>query len=1494
MDEDQTTSVRGNWFRRHHRAVIIVVLILAVILSARLLLRSKWALNKVRTKVIAAADSSIAGSVSIRKLSGDLWNHLNAIDINVTHGDTLVHLDTLQISYSIPRNILHPITLTSISLHGLHIFLKKDTGQTWNFQQLATSDTSTSSSGFPFSHLEIGSFTLDHSHIKILAPRLLPDSSADISNLSLRAALQWSNGQYDFKLPQLSFNVEQPNLRKPVHLETTFNAKNRRYDLARLVISGAQTLLKAKGLFRGDSSSARLAANLRGNPINPADIRAFYDQYPLKENLNLQLEAAGNLKNTQVTVTATSDHLKELKLESDLSLQPQAALNGLSLSIDNANFRAMTGDTSLPKLAGMKLTVKGSVPIRNWRKSNLTANLTFTDLHVQNFRIASANGTITADSSQAKLHLNVTDGDGKAEWIAQAEHPFESLKADWHSTMTLSKIKPDQWLAVNDTSLKGTDVSATIHGKGSGWVPSQKPWHVELVVHPSRIYGQELTGADIHTSLTDSLIKSRGSLRVNNSKVTLDGFCRYRDPVPTYQVNVNGNRINLADVAGLKNYPTALYLALHLKGRRFSPKDMAVNVRLTADSSIVNNERLSHLILQASLRKQRVVIDTMSVKSSVANIDVNGHVLLNNLRSPANQFHYDISLKDIHSLAPLIGVKTMQAKGDVLGDLSLQDSTMKFVTSYFLNHVAYNQFAANEVSGQMEVRLTNQPQYKIYTELKTPTVNGITLRDFKLTTEGESHNHLFKGHYDVSLVAHPGTGSEQKGTYFITPDSADIGIQSFYIKTPNRRFSLTHSASIVYANNTIRTDSITLESPDSALINLHVAEINQQVKKGSFKAEKCNLGAIQDLFLGQHYFDGTIDGQSTVAIRGDSVLTHTHILMHSLTYGKLKLDTLRFNMDIRNKKLSANGLIRDKGITLMQGALDCPFLLGNPARFDTTFYEKPVKGHLDIAQVDLKKFDSELKYLGWEQASGILNFKGKLSGTAGAPVLDGSLLLQNSLFSGVPIDSLKAGFSYKHPQHELHLFARLISKNQKALVARGEAPLHVDLHDFHVTLPDSKDSLDADITSIDFNLQALNGFVMPEEINNLQGMVNSKIHIGGTYGQPQAHGFLSVTNAGVHVKPVSVKLRNITMDLALDPDSLVLKKLQVQSGDGQLDANGKLNLIGLRPGEFDITTTSHNFQVSDNRNYKAAISLDTKLKGTTAHPVLTGSVKIDHADVYPKQLSTNNVETVHLNAQKPDTALAMYDSLSMDMKVTAPRNVWLRSRSSPEMAIELTGNLQVKKKPNKSIQVFGDLNSKQGYVTQLGKKFTLDTGDLTFNGDPENPHLNIKTTYRLKQPSSISIYYMITGTLEKPQFSYDSDPQMDLKNIISYTLFGRPFNSLLSWQQSVSGSTSGKQIAQNAALNLLVNKVEQLATDRLGIDMIEVNNSGGPGGSGTTIRMGKYINDRLFVAIQQQLGSNNPASEVILQYYLRQHLELILTQSNNAQTGVDIRWKHDY
>jgi autotransporter translocation and assembly factor TamB len=148
---------------------------------------------------------------------------------------------------------------------------------------------------------------------------------------------------------------------------------------------------------------------------------------------------------------------------------------------------------------------------------------------------------------------------------------------------------------------------------------------------------------------------------------------------------------------------------------------------------------------------------------------------------------------------------------------------------------------------------------------------------------------------------------------------------------------------------------------------------------------------------------------------------------------------------------------------------------------------------------------------------------------------------------------------------------------------------------------------------------------------------------------------------------------------------------------------------------------------------------------------------------------------------------------------------------------------------------------------------------------------------------------VIGGTAAKPTFTFESDPEMDQTDIVSYTLFNRPYQQLMSWEQTMSGSSS----IGNLAVDLLVDRVGELAADRLGLDVIEIDNSRTSGNSGTTIKAGKYLNDRLFVAIFQELGTTSD-SQVILEYALRQHLNLVLTGSDKRKSGIDIQWKYDY
>ena len=150
-----------------------------------------------------------------------------------------------------------------------------------------------------------------------------------------------------------------------------------------------------------------------------------------------------------------------------------------------------------------------------------------------------------------------------------------------------------------------------------------------------------------------------------------------------------------------------------------------------------------------------------------------------------------------------------------------------------------------------------------------------------------------------------------------------------------------------------------------------------------------------------------------------------------------------------------------------------------------------------------------------------------------------------------------------------------------------------------------------------------------------------------------------------------------------------------------------------------------------------------------------------------------------------------------------------------------------------------------GYARPLGKNFILDEGTVTFTGPVDNPTLNVITRYDPPQSQDVRIFYIIEGTAQDPQFRFASEPQLELQDIISYTLFGKPFYELESWEQVVAGSGSSPS-ATDIALDLLLDRVETLASQRLGIDVVQIDNTGSGSSSTTSIKTGWYLNKNTF------------------------------------------------
>jgi autotransporter translocation and assembly factor TamB len=379
-------------------------------------------------------------------------------------------------------------------------------------------------------------------------------------------------------------------------------------------------------------------------------------------------------------------------------------------------------------------------------------------------------------------------------------------------------------------------------------------------------------------------------------------------------------------------------------------------------------------------------------------------------------------------------------------------------------------------------------------------------------------------------------------------------------------------------------------------------------------------------------------------------------------------------------------------------------------------------------------------------------------------------------------------------------------------------------------------------------------------------------------------------NGSVSLPTQNITVRDITAEARFTPGRIELVHLRANS-NGRLEATGWLAMEGLAPGPFSFTVSGQNLRVADTRNLQMFASIQASVSGTPDAPTATGRITLERGSIHLEEFGETQVETVRLDDEAATwlDGSDLYRQLALDMRIQTDRNVWFRNRSAPEMQMELNGDLQFVKSEGGEAMVFGTMGTRQGHLSQLGKRFTLESGELVFTGDPTNPTLRIRTAYVLRPPHDITIRYRIGGTVAEPTFGYESEPQMELQDMVSYTLFNRPFNALMSWEQSMTNQGS----LGTMAVDLLADRVGEFAAGALGLDVVQIDNSRSSGNSGMTIKAGSYVNDKLFIAILQEFGGTSD-SQVIMEYALRQNLNVVLTGSDRRKSGIDIQWTYDY
>lgn len=312
------------------------------------------------------------------------------------------------------------------------------------------------------------------------------------------------------------------------------------------------------------------------------------------------------------------------------------------------------------------------------------------------------------------------------------------------------------------------------------------------------------------------------------------------------------------------------------------------------------------------------------------------------------------------------------------------------------------------------------------------------------------------------------------------------------------------------------------------------------------------------------------------------------------------------------------------------------------------------------------------------------------------------------------------------------------------------------------------------------------------------------------------------------------------------------------------------------------------FDLSD--SYEGTINGYLNVSGTCSSSFITGQIKLGEGYVRLSNFGVRSLQNVPVDTSAAQV-INQFDSLRIDVQLQMGNEFYLYNERFLPLSAELVGTLQLVKKIDQHIHATGTLHVLNGYTKPLGQTFNLVEGMLTFSGPIDDPQLYLRNKFEPRHAElDIKIWYEIKGTVEKPTFEFYSTPTMDLKDILSYTLFNQPFYRLASIEQNLVRSVA-TQTAADKTTDVLLSKMEVIATSKLSVDVVRIDNTTAE--SGTVITTGWYLQPDVFFAVQNIIAGR-PKVGFYLEYYLTENLKLILSQDNDYGQGIDIEYQYDY
>jgi translocation and assembly module TamB len=429
-------------------------------------------------------------------------------------------------------------------------------------------------------------------------------------------------------------------------------------------------------------------------------------------------------------------------------------------------------------------------------------------------------------------------------------------------------------------------------------------------------------------------------------------------------------------------------------------------------------------------------------------------------------------------------------------------------------------------------------------------------------------------------------------------------------------------------------------------------------------------------------------------------------------------------------------------------------------------------------------------------------------------------------------------------------------------------------------------------------------------VSELDGHVDGKVTIAVRDGgrQTSMTGGIRLTDGALGVPVLGEEFSAIAANVRLDGDNVSVDDFHAEGTTGEVNGSASFHVSGYT---IDRATASVKIPKGDplpiEHEGEALADVWGQFDATLVRK--NGSppeikVAVSKAGVLLPSLSSHALqplepaERVRIGFMRRDGRFEIVRGMSssetegpeeegMTIRIVAKD---VEVRRGTDLRVRLDGEPVVK--TGRDEGVYGGITLRSGYLYVQGKKFEIEKGVITFDGEADNPNVVVTAAYAA--PEDTRIYADFVGPLKTGKLTLRSDPPHTKSEILSLILFGTTTGNVAPPSGSGSGSAAA---AAGIGGGFAAQGLTRAIDDLIGIDVtarVDTTRSANPRPE-VEVRVARDVS----VSVAHVLGVPPPGSNpdrnlARIDFRLLRNWSLQTIVGDQGSTLFDLVWQYRY